>query len=199
MPACCSGAVPITTGVRPRSDSMRGQLPIAVDRPTLHRPVRRTPGDQQREMLGQGEAGDVGVAPGQIDRLAPVDAGLAKLAELAVDVVRPVAVRIAVGQRAAMGDARPDRPVAPRQELEVAAGAAGGLQVVGAVEPPVDQPAPQPEPSCQVPPFGALVDPDSVEPGRPRQPVGKRRGGQQRDVRVRRGGGGSRRTGRGTG
>ena len=122
------------------------------------------------------------MAPGQVDGFATVDTGLAKLAELAVDVVRPVSVRVAIGQCAAIGDARPVGTVLVRKQMEVAVGPGGGLEVVGAVEPRLDQPPPQPPPAGQIPPLGALVDPDGVEPGRPRQPVRERGGGQQGDM-----------------
>ncbi len=79
---------------------------------------------------------------------------LAKLAELPVDIVQSVAVGIAVGQRAAMGDTRPFRAPAGQEKLEIMARAAGGLQVVDPVEPAVDQPPPQPQPAGEVPPVG---------------------------------------------
>src|ERR1700733_13543142 len=68
--------------------------------------------------------------------------------------------------------------------MEVSIGASGGLEVVGAVELPLDQPPPQPQPTGQIPPLGALVDPDGVEPWRPGQPIGEGRGGQQGDIRA---------------
>ena len=150
--------------------------------PALDRPVRRTAGGEQCVRDGQGEVADVGVAPGQVGRRAQLDASLAELAELAVNIVQPVAVRIAVGQRAAVCDARPLRAAAVRQKLEVAAGSAGGLEVVGAVELALGEPPPEPEQPGEVPPFGALIDPDVVEPGRAGQPGCVGRGRQEGDV-----------------
>jgi hypothetical protein len=48
---------------------------------------------------------DIGVAPGQVGRRAQFDASLSELTELAVQIVQPVAVRIAVRECAAVCDA----------------------------------------------------------------------------------------------
>ena len=145
----CSGAVPTTTGVRPRSRQharqVRGSASVGQ---RLTGRCGELPGTSSAKSLGQGEAGDVAVAPGQIGGLTPVDAGLAKLAELAVDVVQS-GCGSGRGPGSAQPWAMPDQSGRSRrrQQLEVAAGAAGGLQVVSPVEPAVDQPPPQPEPA----------------------------------------------------
>src|SRR6478609_1111836 len=97
------------------------------DGPTFDQPMRRTSRYKEREAVGQGEAGEVTLAPGEVDRFLPVDAGLAKLTELSINVMQPVPLRIAIRQRAAVRDAGPLGATVVRQQLEIAAGAGGGL------------------------------------------------------------------------
>src|SRR5437879_4132654 len=96
--------------------------------------MRRAAGYQQGEGCRESEAGDVCSRPGQIGRRHLGDARSGELAALAIDGVAAVARGIGVGMRAAARDARPLRPVAARQELEVAAAAMRGLQIVDALE-----------------------------------------------------------------
>src|SRR5579862_3623207 len=95
-----------------------------------------------------------------------------------------VAIRVAVGMRAARRDAGPFRHRSKTEQAEIMRRPARSLQVIDTAETWRGQRPEQPIHAQYVPPLRPVVDQNPVEPWRSAHPAGERRGREQRDAGV---------------